>query len=396
MTVPRPRPALVVWLVVLLALAVSGWVLLPFPRRAPGWEEILWAVGFGAGFATVGAILVDRRPREPVSRVTLGLGLVAVGAVALRAVAVWLAAQPGDVPPIAAVMAGVSTWLQSVAFIGAGSFLIVRFPAGREPGRLATVVDALVGIIVVGGLLALLRPGEVVQDWLPQATNPLGVEALGPLVERADSIGLVLYLASVVLAFIVLARRYRRASPTVRAQIRWFGMGCGLPVAILTLSLVWSDVGWLWSAWFVATIFVPVTIGIAILRYHLFDIDRIIGRGVAYGLVTAVLAALFIVSNLALQALLAGATGASTLVVAVSTLLVAALFQPIRRAIQTPIDRRFNRRALDAERVVGEFTQRTRDEVDIERLRRAVVGTASEAVAPAGASLWLRDTRAGT
>jgi hypothetical protein len=117
---------------------------------------------------------------------------------------------------------------------------------------------------------------------------------------------------------------------------------------------------------------------------------------VAYGIVTAVLAALFVVSNLALQALLAGATGAGTLVVAASTLVVAALFQPIRRAVQTAIDRRFNRRALDAERVVGQFTQRTRDEVDIERLRGAVVGTASEAVAPARASVWLRDRRART
>ena len=99
MTVSRVRPALVVWLVALITLLLSGWILLPFPRRPPGWEEILWAIGFGAGFATVGAILVDRRPREPVSRVTLGLGLIAVGSVGLRAAAVWLEAQPGDVPP---------------------------------------------------------------------------------------------------------------------------------------------------------------------------------------------------------------------------------------------------------------------------------------------------------
>ena len=106
MTPSRIRPAFVVWVVAMLVIVLSGWILLPFPRRPTGWEEIVWVFGFGVGFTSVGALLVDRRPSEAVSRITLGIGLMVVTAVGLRAFAVWLEAQPGDLPPIAGVAAG--------------------------------------------------------------------------------------------------------------------------------------------------------------------------------------------------------------------------------------------------------------------------------------------------
>jgi hypothetical protein len=394
MTVSRLRPAFVIWLVALLALIVSGWILLPFPRRPTGWEEIAWAIGFGAGFTTVGAILVDRRPREQVSRITFAIGLLAVTAILLRAVSVALDAQPGDIP-LAGALAGIlSDVLQTIAFLAGGAFLLVRFPNGREPGRLSDAVDVLVGVIVVGAIGHAFVAGPIPASGVAEIDNPIGLQPLTPaLVDIFGTIVLPAYAISLVLTAVVLLRRYRRAEDITRAQIRWVAAAGVAQVVLLALMAVAE---WAWTVWFLSTALLPVAIGIAILRYRLFAIDRIIGRGVAYGIVTAVLAALFVVSNLALQALLAGATGAGTLVVAASTLVVAALFQPIRRAVQTAIDRRFNRRALDAERVVGQFTQRTRDEVDIERLRGAVVGAASEAVAPARASVWLRDRRART
>jgi uncharacterized membrane protein YbhN (UPF0104 family) len=137
----------------------------------------------------------------------------------------------------------------------------------------------------------------------------------------------------------------------------------------------------------------PFALGVALLRYRLFDIDRIIGRTIAYAIVTAILAGVFVTANLVLVALFADATRSNTLVVAASTLLVAALFQPIRRRVQAPVDRRFNRAHLDATRVVDSFARKTRDEVDLDRLQGAVIETVDRSVAPTGIGLWLRPAR---
>ncbi len=150
------------------------------------------------------------------------------------------------------------------------------------------------------------------------------------------------------------------------------------------------------GAWIAASLslgLVPVAIIIAILRYRLYEIDRIVSRTLSYALMTALLAAVFVGTNLGLQAIVSNATGGSTLAVAASTLVVAALFQPVRRRIQAQVDRRFNRARTDADRVVAAFAALTRDEVDLGELRRSIHATASEAVHPAGAALWLRAGR---
>ncbi|HEX5829044.1 MAG TPA: hypothetical protein VFY23_16075 [Candidatus Limnocylindrales bacterium] len=389
----RPRPAFVAWLGALLVLVVSGWVLLPFPRRPTGWEEIAWVIGFGAGFATMGALLVDRRPAEPVSRITFAIGLTVVAAVGLRALSVWLDARPGETPAVAVVAALSSVVLQTVAFLAAGSVLIVRFPSGRERGRLSDAVDTLVVLIAVASLLIALRPGPVEVDWLPRAVNPVGVAEIASVADALGAVALLAYVASLVLALVVLARRYRRSDAVTRAQIRWVLAAGAVPGTLLLLNPLLPTVTWLWSGWFLGTILMPIAIGVAILRYRLFEIDRIIGRTLTYGLVTAILALVFVLVNLVLQGLVAGATGGSTLVVAASTLVVAALFQPLRRRIQAPIDRRFNRARADADRVAASFGRRTRDEVDLGRLRGALVHTVHDAVAPSRAGLWLRGER---
>ena len=179
----------------------------------------------------------------------------------------------------------------------------------------------------------------------------------------------------------------------VRAQIRWVAAAGAVPLALVPFIIA-AD--WLWSLWFVSTMLLPLAIGVALLRYRLFDIDRIVGRTIAYAIVTAILAGVFVVVNLALVALFADATRSNTLVVAASTLLVAALFQPIRRRVQAPVDRRFNRAHLDAERVVGAFARQTRDEVDLERLQDVVVDTIERSVAPSATGLWLRPARGRT
>ena len=389
MTLFHVRPALVVWLFAMLVIVVSGWVLLPFPRRPVDWEEIVWAIGFGVGFTSVGALLVDRRPRESVSRITLGIGLMVVGAVGLRALAVSLDALPGDLPPVGGVAAVWSQLLTTLAFLAAGAFLLVRFPDGRHPDRLSTLVDLLVALITGAVVVQAFVPGPVDASWISPIDNPLGVPALAALDGSSFGfVALVLYAASIVLAVLEVATRYRRADAIVRAQVRWVAAAGAVPMLLIPFILV-AD--WLWSLWFLSSMLLPLAIGVALLRYRLFDIDRIIGRTIAYAIVTAILAGVFVAVNLVLVALFADATRSNTLVVAATTLLVATLFQPIRRRVQAPVDRRFNRAHLDAERVVGTFARRVGDEVDLGHLRTVTIATVTEALSPRSAGVWLRN-----
>ena len=291
-----------------------------------------------------------------------------VTAVGLRAFAVWLEAQPGDLPPIAGVAAVWSQALTTLAFLAAGGFLLVRFPDGRHADRLTALVDVLVALTTARSSSRRSPRGRSTRGWIAAMDNPLGIEALAPLDTAAfGAAGLVIYAATLVFAVLEVMSRYRTADPVVRAQIRvgrrrrarcpWrssrsssSSTGCGRCGSSRRCCSRWPSAS-------------------PLLRYRLFDIDRIVGRTIAYAIVTAILAGVFVVVNLALVALFADATRSNTLVVAASTLLVAALFQPIRRRVQAPVDRRFNRAHLDAERVVGTFARQTRDEVDLERLQ---------------------------
>jgi hypothetical protein len=147
-------------------------------------------------------------------------------------------------------------------------------------------------------------------------------------------------------------------------------------------------------AWVVAIgglALLPVAIGIAILRYRLYEIVRLISRTISYGVLTAIVAGLFVGFILVFQAVLAPVTGSNELAVAGSTLLAAALFQPIRRRVQRLVDRRFNRTRYDAEQTVAAFAERLRDEVDLEQLRAEILATVAATVEPSSVSLWLRD-----
>jgi hypothetical protein len=388
MTLSRIRPAFVVWVLAMLVLVLSGWILLPFPRRPTGWEQIVWALGSGVGFTTVGALLVDRRPRESVSRITFGVGLMVVAAIGLRASAVWLEAQPGDVPPVVGVAAVLSQALTTLAFLAAGGFLLVRFPDGRHRDALSAAVDVLVVLISGAVLVQLFAPGPIDVDWISTMDNPIGIEALGPVVEPwFGAAGLVLYATSLVLAVLEVISRYRRADPVVRAQIRWVAAAGAVPLALVPFIIAAE---WLWSLWFVSTMLLPLAIGVALLRYRLFDIDRIVGRTIAYAIVTAILAGVFVVVNLALVAVFADATRSNTLVVAASTLLVATLFQPIRRRVQVPVDRRFNRARVDAEVTTTAFAERLRDVVEIDAVTIALRRTIDDSVTPSTQGIWLR------
>jgi hypothetical protein len=195
-----------------------------------------------------------------------------------------------------------------------------------------------------------------------------------------------------------LVSRYRLAGPVERQQLKWFGFALLLTTAALCLSLVGGLVAGDAPEIGLATFgfggaFIPVAIGVAILRHNLFEIDRIISRTLAYGLVTAVLVAVFTSLVIGLQALLAPLTRANTIAVAISTLVVFALFQPLRRGVQRTIDRRFDRARIDGERAVEEFAGRLRDQLDLDAIRSELITTVNGSLRPSASSVWLRLVR---
>ena len=351
-------------------------------------------------FGTVGALIARQRPGNRIAWVLSTTGVLlpvtfigfAVGALQFVFVG------PDD--RLGGVFAVVGSVALGPTLFTAVPLLAILFPDGRLPGpRWRVPVAATAASVAVSSLITLLKPGPV-EDALP--VNPIGLDtpwatALGQLAAPLLIVGIAL---GSLLAIAAVTTRFRRSVDIERLQLKWLlaavvVIGCTLTPSFLDAD---GEGGFsLLDAITMASLsLLPLSVGVAVTRHGLYEIDRIVGRTVAWAILTAVLAAAFVVTNIALQTILAGVTGGSTLTTAVATLVVATLFQPLRTRVQRLVDRRFNRAGLDAEQVIGEFTRRTRDEVDLDRLRGTVVGTATDAVSPAGAALWLRTGGNGT
>jgi hypothetical protein len=201
---------------------------------------------------------------------------------------------------------------------------------------------------------------------------------------------------AIALALGSLVLRFRRATDDARRQIKWFALATSFAGVAFTSDMIFRVSG-AGSALkvteimlVVAMLGVPTAAGMAILRYRLYDIDRIVSRTISYGLITALLVAVFLLVNLALQALLSSFTSNNAWAVAGSTLLAAALFTPVRRRVQDAVDRRFNRGHYDAERTTAAFSERMRDQVDLPTLASELDATVRQAIAPSRVGLWLR------
>jgi hypothetical protein len=200
---------------------------------------------------------------------------------------------------------------------------------------------------------------------------------------------LPLALVTAVAAVVV---RFRRARGIERQQLKWF-VAANVLFAVLMLASFLDgateptvfDIGA-----FVSLSFPPLAIGIAVLRYRLYEIDRIISRTLGWAIVTGILVAVFAGHVVGLQALLAGFTQGQTLAVAGSTLVAFALFQPVRRRVQRAVDRRFDRARYDGERIAQAFAARLRGEVDLDAAQTALASTAASALQPSSAGVWLR------
>jgi hypothetical protein len=357
--------------------------------------------------ALVGALVASRQPRNPVGWFfVVSATCWAVNEATGRYAVYGLVIEPGSLP-LAHLMAWPSTWMWEPAFVLIGLFLPLYFPDGRllSPRWRPVLWLALLFSVGFGVVFGALFPGEVdelspgVGGDVPGVVNPLGVEALRLLdrVPQVDIILAVVLLVSVLCSVASLVVRFRRSDGEERQQMKWltYAAAANFATLLLVMSLP-AD-----SAWYPAVntlsnlvlAGLPVAVGIAVLRYRLYDIDRIINRTLVYGSLTVMLALIYFGGVAATQAIYRALTGQEQqpqLAVVVSTLAIAALFSPLRHRIQSFIDRRFYRRKYDARKTLEAFSAKLRDETDLDRLGDELMGVVQETIEPTHVSLWLR------
>jgi hypothetical protein len=388
-----------VWVLTLLGLAASFW--LDHLLRQAGMPELTWFQVTGildvvaaVSAATVGAVLASRRPAHPVGWLLLGLGLsLAAAGVVYAYVRYGLVARPGALPA-AGYLAGLSNgmiliWLSCVGFV------LLLTPTGSLPSprwrwwaRVAAAAPA------VWVLASVVDPAPMRPEY-PAIGNPLAVPGLPRvLLDAATGAVALVVLAGLIVGAGSLVGRFRRARGVERQQLRWLALAAALASVALLVALaalvMEEGFGVFNVALGVCLALLPLATGAAVLRYRLYDLDRIISRTLAYGLLTVTLGLGYAGVVLGLGQLLGRG---SSLVVAGATLAVAAAFQPARRRIQRLVDQRFNRRRYDAAQTIAAFSTRLRDEIDLDTLTGELLAVVHQTMQPTQASLWLRPSR---
>ena len=377
------------WLVAVASLLVFALSNLLYPSADADPAFTLMFSGIIGAFVFVGALLVARVPGNPIGYVMLGSGAFLATTVLVGTLAILGAARATLAPEIVAI----ATIVNDLGFIVAIVGIMVGIPLIFPDGRLLSPRWRWVVALVVFGVAAdavsqLLGPGPIGEGGVP---NPFAVPALYPLAELLDAVASTSVIAF-VFAVLAVVVRYRRAGETERHQLKWLiavamVATVALPVAFLVPDGLIAEVAL--GVGLLATFALPLAIAIAVLRYRLYDIDRIISRTIGWALVTAMLVAAFGVLVVGLQNLLTGVTQGETLAVAASTLAAVALFQPVRRVVQGAVDRRFDRASYDARGTADAFAERVRDEVDLDALAGDLVGTVTGAMRPSAAWVWL-------
>ena len=383
---PLPVPARVVLITGLVAA-----VALPVPDP--------FTIVFFACHALVGFLLVVRRPRNAIGWLLIVIAFGFVGTGSLTDLDLD-ALTRGAAPWPAFLRAWLSSWAGSATFV-AYLALAVLYPTGRfGEGR------ERVGMLLLGLGIASVVAQALVPSFL---VNPEGTRAylvpnrFGVLPDVLAAVGLtgewwtILTIALLVGAAIDLVIRFRRSTGLVRVQMRWLVASLCAIVASVVVGLVvtvflgqaGAEIAWL--PVIVAYPTLPLAVYIAISRYRLYEIDRIVSRTVGWAIVTGLLLAVFAAAVVFLQAILSGITQGQTLAVAASTVLAFGLFQPVRRRVQRIVDRRFDRARYDAERTTIRFAERVRDEVELAAVEEELTTTVAGALRPTGVGLWIRE-----
>jgi hypothetical protein len=349
-------------------------------------------------FVVVGTLIVTRRPGNRIGWLFCAIGLpVLLGSFATQyAVAALLAHRPAL--PAGQAMAWLAGWT-SVVGVSLFFYLLVLFPDGHLPSRRWRPVAWLYGgALAVGLVTAALQPGTtmVFIGDLGPIRNPLGWQQAAAVLGAINGASRLVTTVLLPVGAVGLGLRLRRSRGVARQQLKWLAYaGAVLVGAIVVEGLVqWlgHDRGALGAVLGVVLILggmlgVPVAAGVAIFRYRLYDIDRLLNRTLVYGLLTALLGGTYAGLVLALGQVLGHS---SSLVVAAATLTVAAAFQPARRRIQQVVDRRFNRRRYDAAKTIAAFSARLRQQLDLEALTAELLAVVDQTVEPTTVSLWLR------
>lgn len=372
-----------------------------FQALTPGYSflgsalaDSIFALGYLA-YSIVGALVVGRQPRLVVGWLLVGMGLSGTATMFLdRYMAYALLVDPNV--PLSVTAGWLSGWLWMPGDIAITTFLPLLFPDGKLPSRWWRPVAWVSGLAMLLGPVRALRPGPVSENFSGVA-NPYAVPgALGEVLGQLDSVLFAAWALAAVLSVAALAVRLGRSSGVERQQLKWLGSAMAfvalsfvvvVPVYLLTSA---TDGFFVTGLPAIGLTLVPVAAGVAILRYRLYDIDVLIRRTLVYATLSAVLAITYVAGVVLAGAALRPFTVGSDLAVAVSTLLVVVLFQPIRRRAQDLVDLRFYRARYDAVRTIEAFTARLRDQVDIDAVRSDLLGVVGATVRPAHASVWLR------
>lgn len=394
----KPPLAVLVWSVTAVSLAgfAAAWVLAARNRDLLDVSADFGPDRFLVAFPIVGAVLASRRRSNPIGWFLLGMGLVSASRGLAGEYA--LGALTGTARPEAGVWAAWFVgWALTLVFPGGLLlFLLLLFPDGRPltPRWWA-----------VGWLAAGLSAAYLVVDWLgfgtitlgpglPSVPNPTGLRAWrhAPRGGALDNVGWVLVLACLLAAAVSVFLRYRRSAAEERLQLKWFAYAATLNLVLLGSLVPWSSVSKTGQLLFDLAVVagiglaLPVAIGVAVLKYRLYAIDKIISRSVSYTVVTGLVVGVY----LGCVALLTNVSPFhGSVAVAAAVLVAAALFNPLRRRVQGVVDRRFDRARYDAERVVAQFSVQLREQVDLEVLGADLLGVVHHVLAPEHLALWL-------
>ena len=369
-----------------LALLVWDWST-PVPSGSFGVRGFsgVWAVGF----CLVGALLTRRRPGHPVGWIFAAAGMLA--AVDFASFEYALAAVVGHRDLPAGDYVGwlqLWIWVPFVALITV--YLPLLFPDGRLPGpRWRPVSWAAAGCGVIAASALAITPGVVVN--LRALRNPFGVHPAA-VSNTAIAVGLAGLIGCVVVAVWSLLVRARRGTSVERQQIKWLAYaGCLVAATLVPSTILSLSTGTAAriaeGALMIAIVTVPVAVAVAVLKYRLYEIDRIISRTLAYVVVTGLMAGVYAGLVLLATRVLGVTTPPA---VAAATLAAAAFFNPLRHRVQRVVDRRFNRARYDADKTVAAFASRLQDAVDLDAVQADLFGVVQHALEPARISVWIR------
>lgn len=350
-------------------------------------------------FITIGAFIASHRPENPIGWIICTAALIMmVSDFALEYGVYALITAPGSLHFgfFVGLLGGIG---RGIAWFLIITFLLLLFPNGHLPSsRWRPLAWLIAGLLVAYPFTLLFDPTPFinVDPRLASVQNPLGISGTSALFDRLNTLVLVSLFATAFACIASVFVRFRGAKGDERLQLKWlvYGLVVSILVIIAIIILQFTTVNggpaWLF---YLPMLIISISAGIAIMRYRLYNIDILINRTLVYGMLTAFLALIYFGLVFILQSLLGELTGQishTPLVIVCSTLVIAAIFQPLRRRIQQVIDRRFYRRKYNAVKTVEAFSATLRNEVDLDQLREHLITVVQETMQPKHVSLWLR------